>query len=159
MRPACAAEQVGKCRKLVGLQVPELTPMAGSNLRVQLVEKRRASVGKDYMDRTAIVHRPLSLHQAAVVKPVQEPGYVRGARNQAAREIERGHRARAGRTKQAERVVLLCGEVVLSEQLVLQRPQPVIRTPQTEEELLFGRVESLPPSVCDLNFHASIIQV
>ena len=43
--------------------------------------------------------------------------------------------------EQAEGVVLLGGQIVAGEQLVLQRPQPVVRPPEAEKCLLFEGIE------------------
>ncbi len=44
--------------------------------------------------------------------------------------------------QQAQRIVLLRRQVVSREQLIFQRPQPVVRSPQAEKRFLFEAIES-----------------
>src|SRR5262249_9067528 len=80
-------------------------------------------------------------HEATLLQLVEQARDVRGPRDQPAGQVQRADRSGMGSGQQAQGVVLLCGEVMLAEQLFLQDAEAVVGTPQVEEDFLLDRVK------------------
>src|SRR2546423_768221 len=136
-------QKVHQRRHFIGRQVPELAHMALAHLRPHFVQKRQARVRDPHHHHPPVALRPLALDEPALVELVDHPGNVRRPRHQPRRQVQRRHLRGIRRPKQAQGVVLLRRQAIPAEQLVLHRPQPVVRPPQVQKHLLLWRIEVL----------------
>src|SRR5436305_185226 len=116
--------------------------MASTDLAVQLAEQGQPARGDADRDDAAVLRRTLTGDEPPPLQLVEQPGDVRGAGDEAAGQGERGERLGVPAAQQAQGVVLLRGEVVPPEQLVLEGPQPVVSPPEVQEGLLLRRIEA-----------------
>ena len=123
------------------VEVADLTAGTVEDRVGQPVEQGPARVGDGDVDDAAVVVRPGPRDEAAFLQSVEQAGDVRGARDQPAREFQRPQSAGVDAAQQAQGVVLLRRQAVRAEQIVLERPQPVVGPPQVQVDFLLRRVE------------------
>ena len=121
--------------------MPELLLVALPDRLFELLEQFQAGIGNADLHDAAVVGHPLAADEVPLVEAVEHPRDVRGVRDQPRRQDERRQRARMLGLEQPEGVVLLGGQVVAGEQLVLVHSQLVVGPPQAEIRLLLRRVE------------------
>ncbi len=159
MRLPRAPEQLRKPGNLLACQMPKLAQVALANLLIELHKQVLARGGQTHVHRAPVVGWALSLNQAVFVELVQQTGDVRGAGYQPARQYERWNFCRMRRAQKPQGVVLLGSQLKAAEQLVFERPQAIVSTPQVKKELLLRRIKPLPSSFGSFQYHACIIHV
>lgn len=142
MGRAGAIQEFNQMPQVVVRHVTELLGGAGQHRCIEVLEKLRTGVGQRDLDDPAVVVAPLAAHESARFELVDEPRHVGRSRNELSSEGERGHTPRRGGTEQAERVILLGGKLMTLKQLILERFEFVVRSPQIEEGLLLKRIEA-----------------
>ncbi len=117
-------------------QVAKLLLMAGLKGFVQLAQKRQARFEDADANDAAILRLAIALDQTTLLKFVEHSRDVRCARHQPGSQIERRQRARMGRPKDSQHVVLLRRKIERAEHLFLKQAQAIVRPPKIEERFL-----------------------
>lgn len=137
VRSAGGAEQPHESLQVGGRHVAQLTAPAVDDVGGQRREKLRAGGGDRHPHDATVGREPLPPHQAPPLQPIDEPGDVRGARDEAGGQRQRGERLGRDVGEHTQGVVLLGRKTVPIENFLLDGLEAIERSPEVEVGLLF----------------------
>lgn len=107
------------------------------NFRGHFIKKIEPLLRDGNLHNSPIFVATLTNYQFPLLQPIQHPRCIWTAGDQTLSQSQCLHRIRIHRTQQPERIVLLSRQLKFRKQLLLQRLQAVIGSPQVQEGFLF----------------------
>lgn len=130
----------------------ELAGVAITEWAGDLIEQEQTGFGDRNQDGAPIMHLSHARYQFSLFDLIEHSRDVRGPRDKAIGEGERGQAIGVFGPQQAEDVILLGSEVELGEDLIFESAEAVVSAPEVQISLLLGSIEPtsrlLAPARC-----------
>ena len=153
-------EQLDKSLQISTAEMAQLPLMHLGQWFADFMEESQPGLSDADHDGSPIILSSAPADQFPQFEFIEHAGDVGGAGNKPAHQEQSGYRLGMLSLQKAEHVVLLGGKLPVTEKLILDRPQAVIRPPQGQIGLLFDGIEpSLGMQLNEPVFHIGSIGV
>ena len=103
--------------------------------------------------RAAVLDGANTFDPSSLLESVEHSGDIGRTRDQTRGQLKGWHGHGVRRLQQPQHVVLLGRQVVLGQQFILESPQSIVRSPQSQVDFLLLRIESFGLGGCVSGWH------